>query len=129
MYSMTANLSIAWGQRIKRARNECGLSQRALAARADIDKGYYARIEAGQLGSRGVGDEVRMRLARALGRQVNDLFPYPNTTESETACPSAADAADGAPSATPATTAATPSPAPNAMAPAASVLAENPANE
>lgn len=126
---MPNNLSTVWGRRIKHKRLELGMSQRALAARAEIDQGYFCRIENGETGGRGVGDEVRMRLARALGVRVEDIFSYPEITDPETTCPSAAPAVDGAPSPTPATAAATRSPAPNAAAPGPSAPEENPATE
>lgn len=122
----TNELQTQWGRRIRAARNRAGLSLRETARRADIDKGQLSRAETGDTG---LGDGARIRLASVLGRSVNELFPYPDTTDLENACPSAASAPAGAPSPTPVTTAARRSPAPSAAARAASGREESPGNE
>lgn len=124
---MTTNeLQAQWGQRLRAARERKGFSLRTLAAFADIDKGQLSRAENGAVG---LGDELRIRIASALGRRVEDLFPYPDTTDQETPCPSAASAPDEASSPTPATTEGTRSPARSAAAPAPSARAASPSTE
>lgn len=126
---MASNLSMVWGRRIKHIRLELGLSQRATAARAEIDQGYLSRIENGETAGRGIGDEVRMRLAQALGVRVEDIFSYPDTTDQETACPNAANAAGAGSSPTPATESATPSRVPSAAEQVASAREGSRAHE
>lgn len=112
-------LALVWGERVRETRLSQGLSLETLADRAGVDLAHLSR---GERGLAGFGDATRMRLARALGRQVADLFPYPDTTP-ETRCPSAAPAVGAAPSRTPARAAARRSPAPNATAQDASAHA------
>lgn len=78
-------LNIEWGARLRKTREELGLSQMAVATKAGIDKGYYARIERGEVGGRGVGDEIRIRIARAVHCRVEQIFTYPDTTDQEAA--------------------------------------------
>lgn len=122
----TNELQTHWGRRIRGARRRAGLSLREAARRADIDKGQLSRVETGDAR---LGDEARIRLAAALGRSVAELFPYPDTTDLEDPCPSAASAPAGAPSPTPVTTAARRSPAPSAEGRAASAREENPGSK
>lgn len=112
----TRTLAQTWGEGIRKARTDLGLSIVELAARVGIDPAHLSR---GERGLAGIGDEYRVSIARALGRQVNDLFPYPDTNQ-DPSCPSAASATGGGSSPTPATAAATPSRAPSATAPAPS---------
>jgi transcriptional regulator with XRE-family HTH domain len=115
---MTATKSLAqiWGEAIRKARTEQGLSIVELAARVGIDPGHLSR---GERGLAGIGNEYRISIARALNRSASELFPHP-TTQDDDPCPSAANAEGRATSRTPATTAATRSPAPSAPAPAGS---------
>ena len=122
----TNELQTQWGRRIRAARNRAGLSLRETARRADIDKGQLSRAETGLTG---LGDGARIRLASVLRRSVSELFPYPDTTDLENTCPSAASAPAGASSPTPVTTAARRSPAPSAAAQATSGREESPGNE
>lgn len=84
--SFTEDLTRMWGDRIRKARQEQGLSLEALAERAGMDAGHLSR---GERGLAGIGDDNRIRLASALGRRVEDLFPYP----AESPCPTASSAA------------------------------------
>lgn len=124
--TFTNDLLQRWGQIIRKTRRDQGLSLEALAGRAGVDTGHLSKAERGLAG---FGDEARIRLATALGRSVHDLFPYPDTANQETECPSVASAADGASSPTPATAAVTRSPAPSARAQAGSDHEESPGNE
>lgn len=75
---MQANLHTEWGARLRACRKEAGLSQMALAVAAGVDKGYYARIERGEVGQRGVGDDLKIRIAAALSKRVEDIWAYPD---------------------------------------------------
>jgi transcriptional regulator with XRE-family HTH domain len=67
-----------WGEAIREARTELGLSIFELASRTGMDPGHLSRAERGLAG---IGDDYRISLAKALGRPVADLFQYPDTTE------------------------------------------------
>lgn len=120
----TRPLAEIWGEAIREARNDLRLSIVELAARAGIDPGHLSRAERGLSG---IGDEKRIRLAGALGKRVEDLFPYP--THGDSACPSAASATDAEPSRTHPTRAAHRSTARSAEAPAASARKGSRGNE
>lgn len=64
----------SWGRKIAAARRELGLSQVALADACGLDPSTISRIERGVTTPR---DRVKWRLAGALGRTVEELFPYP----------------------------------------------------
>lgn len=121
----TKSLTLQWGETIRELRLDQGLSLEKLADDARIDSGHLSKAERGLAG---LGDEARMRLAAALGRRVEEIFTYPDTTEDE-ACPNAASAAGGGSSRTPATTGETRSPARSAVAAGKSGHAESPAHE
>lgn len=122
----TNELQTQWGRRIRAARTRAGLSLRETARRADIDKGQLSRAENGDTG---LGDGARIRLASVLGRSVNELFSYPDTTDLEDECLSAASAPAGAASPTPVTTAAPRSTARSVKARAASDREESHGDE
>lgn len=63
-----------WGKRVKRTREERGISQRKLADLCDIDPSTVSRLERGTLAPR---DDLKWRVAGALGVTVEELFPYP----------------------------------------------------
>lgn len=77
---MPDELRIMWGRRLEEIRRRRGLSQMEVATRAGTDKGYYRRIERGQVGARGPSDDMRMRIAAALDVQVVDIWIYPAMT-------------------------------------------------
>lgn len=60
------------GERVRVARERCGLSARALAAKADLSAGYVALIERGQRPS--PSGEVFRKLAAALGVSIDWLI-------------------------------------------------------
>lgn len=113
-----------WGEAIREARTSLRLSIFELAARTGMDPGHLSRAERGLAG---IGDDYRIALAGALGKRVEDLFPYPES--GETACLNAASATAGGASPTPATTAARRSTAPSAEGPAASAREGSPGDE
>lgn len=63
-----------WGKRVKRSREDLGISQRRLADLCQVDPSSISRIERGVLAPR---DDLKWKLAGALGVTVEDLFPYP----------------------------------------------------
>lgn len=120
---MPSNDLIArWGSRLARARAAAGLSIGELARQTGIHKSHLARFE---LGEAGLGDEYRILVAAKVGQPVSELFPYPEITDQESECPSAASVPAEVASRTPATTAAPRSPARSAKAPAESVPRAN----
>ncbi|MFP5319589.1 MAG: helix-turn-helix domain-containing protein [Acidimicrobiia bacterium] len=64
----------SWGRRLKARRSELGLTQERLAEICSIEQSTISRIERGQVCPR---DNVKWRLAGALGQTVEQLFPYP----------------------------------------------------
>lgn len=71
-------LRAEWGIRVRAAREERGLTVSKLAHLADVDQGNLSRVERGV---QGVSDEMRMRISKALGIEVADLFIYPPIEE------------------------------------------------
>lgn len=71
------NLLKRWGELVKDRRTALDLSQMTLASAVDVDKSTISRIERGEIAAT---DDVRIRLARALGVRVAELFPYPDST-------------------------------------------------
>ena len=64
------------GKRIRRLREEKGVSQEEFAALAELDRAYYGGIERGE---RNVGLVNVIKLATTLGVPVAELFPTPPT--------------------------------------------------
>lgn len=90
---MTYTIQRRWGDAIRALRVEHGLSVSALARTVGLDPSHLWRAEQGQAG---LGDELRIRLAEALGVRVESIFSYPDTSSEGTECPSAASAWDAA---------------------------------
>lgn len=68
-----------WGHRVRLARLAKGWTQAQLATEAGSTPGHVSNIE---LGRTSVSDDLRMRLATALGTTVAELFPYPEQVRS-----------------------------------------------
>lgn len=111
-----------WGEAIRKARLEQGLSILDLATETGMDPGHLSRAERGLAG---IGDDYRVAIADALGVRVADLFTY----DTETPCPSADSAAGRDSSPTRVTTAETRSSAPSAKAQDGSGPEANPATD
>lgn len=77
---MTQALQQTWGERIRELRKAQGLSTNRLARLADIDPSHLWQAENGRAG---VGDELRMRIAAALGVRVEEIWIYPDTSTRE----------------------------------------------
>lgn len=63
----------SWGRRVAERRRALDLTQDQLAELADVRQSTISRIESGACPR----DEVKWRLAGALGVTVEALFPYP----------------------------------------------------
>lgn len=66
-------LRASWGNQLRARRLDRGLSLREAARQADISAPYLLALERGEYSP---SDDVRLRLAVALGTKVERLFPY-----------------------------------------------------
>jgi transcriptional regulator with XRE-family HTH domain len=64
----------SWGQKIKARRRALGMTQAHLAELATTTQASISRIERGD---QPPGDDLKWRLAGALGETVERLFQYP----------------------------------------------------
>lgn len=78
MASNINDLDASWGARIRELRDERGLSATRLARMADVDHTHLRKVEHGDAR---FGDDARIRLARALGVRVEEIFVYPDTRQ------------------------------------------------
>ena len=62
-----------WGRRVERARQALGMSQRALARRTGVTQQTISKVETGRMCPH---DRVKVRLARALDADPEDLFHW-----------------------------------------------------
>ena len=69
------SIKVKVGQRIKELRNEIGISQEALANRAEIDRTYVTDVENGR---RNISIENLEKLVNALEIPFKDFFNSPN---------------------------------------------------
>lgn len=72
-YVRDEELIVAFGQNLKRLRNEKGLSQEELANRADMEHSQILRIENGKVNT---SISVASAIAKALDLHIKDLFDY-----------------------------------------------------
>ena len=63
------------GQRIRELRNEIGISQEALANKAEIDRTYVTDVENGR---RNISIENLQKLVNALNIEFKDFFNAPS---------------------------------------------------
>lgn len=89
----SAILRAEWGRRIRAARIQRGLTVFHLAQLAGIDPGGVSRIERG---TQGVGDDMKIQFARALGVRVAEIFVFPDTTDGDASCSAASAEATAA---------------------------------
>lgn len=68
------SIKVAVGQRIKELRNDLGISQEALANKADIDRTYVTDVENGR---RNISIENLEKLVFALNVPFKDFFDSP----------------------------------------------------
>jgi transcriptional regulator with XRE-family HTH domain len=69
------SIKVKVGQRIRELRNEIGISQEALANRAEIDRTYVTDVENGR---RNISIENLEKLVNALQIEFKDFFNAPN---------------------------------------------------
>lgn len=74
---MTAHTE-RWGAEIRRLRLDRGWTILELARRVDAQPGHLSRIERG---INAPSDDLRIRIAAALGVRVEQIFTYPDTTK------------------------------------------------
>jgi len=65
------NIKVKVGQRIKQIRTEIGISQEALANKADLDRTYVTDVENGR---RNISIENLEKLILALNISISDFF-------------------------------------------------------
>lgn len=65
------NIKLKVGQRIKVLRKDIGLSQEALALKAEVDRTYVTDVENGR---RNVSVEILERLIKALNVSIAEFF-------------------------------------------------------
>ena len=76
---MATDLAVTWGERIRAERRKQKLSVRELAQRAEISTQYVYLL---QSGVNTPSDELRVKIAAALGVRVEDIFSYPQDVAS-----------------------------------------------
>jgi len=69
------SIKVKVGQRIKELRNQIGISQEALANKAEIDRTYVTDVENGR---RNISIENLEKLVNALEVPFKDFFDSPN---------------------------------------------------
>lgn len=72
------SIKVKVGQRIREIRLEIGLSQEALANKAELDRTYVTDVENGR---RNISIENLNKLVVALDTQLNEFFDSPNFNE------------------------------------------------
>jgi transcriptional regulator with XRE-family HTH domain len=70
------------GQRLRKLRRDRELTATYVARQAQISRQYLHALEAG---GHVASDEVRIRLAQALGVEVSDVWQYPHTGDGSVA--------------------------------------------
>lgn len=68
-----ADLATEWGRRMRSIRRDKELTATALADEVGISRPYLHRLEAGQYVP---SDGIRIKIAAALGVQVDEIFTY-----------------------------------------------------
>jgi len=69
------SIKVKVGQRIRELRNQIGISQEALANKAEIDRTYVTDVENGR---RNISIENLEKLVNALQVQFKEFFDSPN---------------------------------------------------
>lgn len=69
------SIKVKVGQRIKELRNQIGISQEALANKAEIDRTYVTDVENGR---RNISIENLEKLVNALHVEFKEFFDSPN---------------------------------------------------
>jgi DNA-binding XRE family transcriptional regulator len=71
---MANELNITWGQKLREVRTQREISVLELSRSAEVSPNYIYMLENGK---NGASDELRMKLAKALDVQVEDIWSYP----------------------------------------------------
>jgi transcriptional regulator with XRE-family HTH domain len=71
---------IEWGETVRELRLQQVRTQGWLAEQIGISQSALCRIE---MGIQSPTDEVRMKIAEALGKSVTELFPYPENEKTK----------------------------------------------
>jgi len=66
----------ALGKKIRKLREQSGLSQEGFASEAGLDRAYYGGVERGE---RNISSVNLIQIAVTLGVEVGDLFPRMKT--------------------------------------------------
>jgi putative transcriptional regulator len=69
-------LHIKWGEQVRQARTLRGWSQADLARRCESSVSTISRVETGAVAAQ---DELKWRIAQALGLPLNELWGWPDT--------------------------------------------------
>jgi transcriptional regulator with XRE-family HTH domain len=70
---MTDDSIKVFGKRLKKVRNDNGLTQIEVAAKANVSPNHYARLERGEIKPK---FEMIEKLAKALNVKSSDLLPF-----------------------------------------------------
>lgn len=71
---MTNELNVTWGQKLREVREQRQVSVLELSRAAEVSPNFIYMLETGKSGA---SDEMRMKLAKALAIQVEDVWSYP----------------------------------------------------
>lgn len=71
--SSTRPLAVVWGERLRTARTDAGMTQAQLAHRIGISQYTISRLENGEHRPH---DDTKFALAEVFGITVETLFPY-----------------------------------------------------
>lgn len=74
---MPEDVRAEWGRKLRRAREESGLSARQVSKTAGISKAYLHFLEAGRYDP---STDVKLRLAAAVNRPANEIFALPEAS-------------------------------------------------
>ena len=71
---MANELNITWGAKLREVRTQREISVLELSRSAEVSPNYIYMLENGK---NGASDELRIRIAKALEVQVEDIWSYP----------------------------------------------------
>lgn len=71
---MANELNVTWGQKLREVRERLGITVLELSREAEVSPNFIYMLETGKSGA---SDEMRMKIAKALAVQVEDIWSYP----------------------------------------------------
>lgn len=74
---MPDDVRVEWGRRLRKAREESGLSARQISEAAGITRAYLYFVEAGKYDA---STDVKLRLAAAVNKPANEIFALPEAS-------------------------------------------------